>query len=150
MSSAKVGQVNPDGSKLFRPKTCWENKQGYLTTALLLFSLFSALASLCSEQNLCYFKMSHLKVISSDRHPLCCHHFSLITHLSSTVPAVSRWVRVSNRRDRIGVRLHYVCFPARMEAIKCVHGDFWTKIHLIYILNFLTGFPESIKPFFLF
>lgn len=35
-----------------------------------------------------------------------------------------------------------------MGAIKCVHGDFWRKIQLIYILNFLTEFPEYIKTCF--
>lgn len=99
-----------------------------LTTFCFVF--FSVL---CSDLlYVCYFKMSHLKVISSDRHSFAVFTFPLITHFSSIIPAESQWVSVSSRRDSTGVRLQCVCFPAWMEEIKCVHGDLWRTIQLIY------------------
>lgn len=109
-SSAKFGQVNPDGSKLLWPKPCWENKRGYLTIIRLSFSLFfPALSVLCSDLDLCYFKDVSLENHQQWQIPLRCRRPSLITHVSSTVPDESQWVSVSSGRDRIRMRLQYVC-----------------------------------------
>lgn len=39
-------------------------------------------------------------------------------------------------------------FFAQMEAVKCVRGDFWSKMHLIYIKNLLS-YGWKISSFFI-
>lgn len=58
----------------------------YIHTTFVYSFVFSFL---CSDLGLCYFKMSHLKVISSDRHPLTVFIFSLSLSLLKASESLS-------------------------------------------------------------
>lgn len=97
-SSAKFGQVNPDGSKLLWPKPCWENKRGYLRIIRLCF-LFLFLLCLCFVLTWIsvILNTSHLKIISSDRYP-----FAVVASLLSLMSPPQSQMKASESVSPVG------------------------------------------------